>query len=53
MSSKIFDPDYTMWIRKEKIFYVPTQNQDKIVGFKYTNDTLEIVSEIRSTGRFF
>ncbi len=31
---------------QEKIFYVPTQNRDKIVGFKYTSDTLEIVSEI-------
>ncbi len=31
---------------QEKVFYVPTQNRSQIFGFKYTNDNLEIVSEI-------
>ncbi len=31
---------------QEKIFYVPTQDRTKITGFKYTNNTLQIVSEI-------
>ena len=31
---------------QEKIFYVPTQDRTQIIGFKYQNDALEIVSEI-------
>ncbi len=31
---------------QEKIFYVPTQDRTQIVGCKYTNATLEIVSEM-------
>ena len=31
---------------QEKIFYVPTQDRTQIIGFKYTNSTLDLVSDI-------
>ncbi len=37
---------------QEKIFYVPTQNRGRIVGFKYTSDTLEVVSETEQSVDF-
>lgn len=37
---------------EEKVFYVPVQNRDKIAGFKYRNNALEIVSEINQTVDF-
>lgn len=37
---------------QEKTFYVPTQDRTQIVGFKYTNAVLQIVSEINQSVDF-
>jgi len=37
---------------QEKIFYVPTQDRTKIVGFKFNSGRLEVVSEINQSVDF-